>query len=133
MNSIICSFQNSELALAAYAKDLLPGGLDKQALKDAGLADLQAATFASTYTVQDQYNAANGLSATVFADGTGQTYLAIRGTDPEINDVLTDVIDIALLGTPAFQAQCASLKTRATIRMENGALGLRLPWTTGGL
>ncbi len=72
----------------------------------------QVATFAATYSVAAQYTDANGLSATVFADAAGKTYLAIRGTEMTMQDLLTDVIDIGLFGTTAFQSQYTSLKVK---------------------
>jgi pimeloyl-ACP methyl ester carboxylesterase len=115
MSTVNNYFEHAELALAAYSK-LTPGGPpDINDLYDdgKGLSLKQADHFAETYTVVDQYNAPapNGLSATVFEDGDGNTYLAIRGTDG-VNDYLTDLVDIALLGTTAFQAQYASLKAK---------------------
>ena len=51
----------------------------------------------------------NGLSATVFEDTqTHQRYLAIRGTD-DVQDLITDAIDVGFLGTSLFQAQYQSL------------------------
>lgn len=81
----------------------------------------QAQNFAATYVVAAQYNDADGLSATVFADAGGNTYLAIRGTDGA-SDVITDVIDIGLFGTTAFQSQYASLKTKVQEWLGNGTL-----------
>ena len=46
-----------------------------------GLSIDQSTRFAATYSVAAQYNDPNGLSATVFADASGKTYLAIRGTN----------------------------------------------------
>lgn len=102
----------AELALAAYAS-LNIGAPNTTLLEEAGMAVDQAALFAATYSVAAQYtDPATGLSATVFADATGNTYLAIRGTEITLQDLLTDVIDIALLGTTALQSQYASLKVK---------------------
>lgn len=52
----------------------------------------QAATFASTYTVVDQYtDALSGFSATVFVDNSGVKHLAMRGT--ETNEVFASAVD----------------------------------------
>lgn len=120
MSQITEYFQQSELALAAYA-NLITGVPDKAALIDAGMSDTQAASFTATYSVAAQYNDPNGLSATVFADATGNTYLAIRGTDSAI-DMITNVIGIALLGTTALQPQYASLKVKVQEWLGSGVL-----------
>ena len=94
-------FQQSELALAAYA-NLNNSALSAQkaSLKDAGLSDVQADTLASQYAVLAQYNdtvAEGGMgasfSATVFKDTSGNLTLAIRGTAEltgSPNDLTTD-------------------------------------------
>lgn len=79
MSTLNDYFQQAELALAAYAINLTAGVPRKGALTDAGMSDAQATQFAATYTVVAQYSDATGVSATVFADATGHTYLAIRG------------------------------------------------------
>ena len=83
----------AELAFAAYADLTGPVSGHKVALEAAGMTSSQANLFLSTYTALSQYNASNGLSATVFADASGNKYLAIRGTDDGY-DLATDVIDI---------------------------------------
>jgi Ca2+-binding RTX toxin-like protein len=99
----------SELALAAYAT-LNNSALSAQKarLKDAGLSDAQADTFAARYAVLTQYTdtpAEGGLgtsfSATVFKDSSGNLTLAIRGTVELIgtpNDILPSDRDILLAG-----------------------------------
>ncbi|MDR4652789.1 MAG: hypothetical protein MRJ52_10385 [Nitrosomonas sp.] len=60
-------FNQAELALAAYAKDLDAGTEINAKLKNAGLSSIQAASFANTYHIVDQYNDPDtGLSATIF-------------------------------------------------------------------
>lgn len=100
-------FVQAELSLAAYSQ--LYRGISTNdyinALIDQGrgMSTDQAARFAQTYSVAAQYSDGTGLSATVFVNNaTGSTSLAIRGTDA-VNDVITDVIDIGLFGTTAFQ------------------------------
>ena len=88
INSI---YLQSVFSLAAYAKNLIPGRPDTDALmdNDAGLSSAQATKFAESYNVVTQYNdtvgeggQGTGLSATVFVDKTThQLTLAIRGTE----------------------------------------------------
>lgn len=120
-------FTQAEMALASYSTLAagMSGDVYSIALQDSGrgLSTSQATLFASTYTVVTQYNnASNGLSATVFADANGQKFLAIRGTEFGLTDLLTDAIDIALLGTPEYQDQYASLKAKVTEWIGNGTL-----------
>ena len=64
----------------------------------------------------------NGLSATVFEDTqTHQRYLAIRGTD-DVQDLITDAIDIGFLGTSLFQAQYQSLAQKVAEWQADGTL-----------
>jgi hypothetical protein len=124
MNTLSDYLQQAELALAAYSTFTpgLPPAVS--ALQDSGrgMALRQAQNFASTYVVAAQYTDANGLSATVFADAAGNTYLAIRGTEMTAQDLLTDIIDIGLFGTTAFQSQYASLKAKVQEWLGNGTL-----------
>lgn len=119
------NFKQAELALAAYSdlsKDMLLGQYI-DALQDSGegLSESQAKEFASTYRVTDRYFDGTGLSATVFAnDATGETFLAIRGTEAsDPKDLLTDLIHIAWLGNTALQPQFISLKLKAAEWLEN--------------
>lgn len=131
-NGIGTFFQQSELALAAYAMDLFPGITGQpfvDALKDAGMSPTQAARFARDWRVVVQYNHSepvelqdefgngtgsftswsNGLSATVFEEvGTGRRVLAIRGTENG-PDYATDFVDVFLRGSPQRQSQYQSL------------------------
>jgi hypothetical protein len=106
-------FNQAQLALASYST-LFNGMLAQDyidALKDDGngLAVDQSIRFASIYTVVEQYTDSTGLSATVFEDGGGKKYLAIRGTEPEANDLITD--GLLGLGLPAsLNPQFAALK-----------------------
>lgn len=105
MSTIIKSFKQAELALAAYS-NLAPGisgnPYTDTLEDDVGMSSLQAAAFASKWTVLDQYTPTEqvpvyanfgvivdyveqytGLSVTVFEEvATGKRYLAIRGTEP---------------------------------------------------
>ena len=116
-------FKQAEFALAAYGT-LTVGTPDIQVLKskDVGMATKQAEQFAETYAVAAQYNDdSNGLSVTVFTDTSGNNYLAVRGTD-DLNDVLSDLVDIALLGSTLLQAQYTSLKAKVTEWIDEGTL-----------
>ena len=92
MTSTQALYDSSSLALAAYAT-LTSGPTNAQqrraALEAAGMSAKQAEEFARRYTtVVTQFNdTATSLSATVFADASGNLTLAIRGT-------------LELIGTP---------------------------------
>lgn len=109
-------FQQSELALAAYAKDLLPGRPSTSALEDQGkgMSTSQAQKFAESWTVLAQYtDPASGLSVTVFAPTSDPNarYLAIRGTEPAANDLTA--AGLLALGLPAaLNPQYVALKAR---------------------
>jgi len=94
-------------AMAAYAKDLVPGMQDSdlpgyvKALKEAGFTNQEAIDFASQNDIvyADEYW--NGAGVAVFQDNvTGEVTIAIDGTDPTkpfsspneaIGDLLTDL------------------------------------------
>lgn len=119
--TIVEQAQQAELALAAYAS-LVKGEPDKDALKKAGLSDLQADQFRKQYTVIDQFNDASGLSVTVFEDKTSHTrYLAIRGTD-DLYDLATDAINVAILGGTKYQDQYQALKAKVAAWQVDGTL-----------
>jgi len=77
-------FQGAELAVAAYANNLLMGMNITDyviALKNAGMSEVQAEQFAATYEIVEQIpNTLLGFSATVFSRDGGYI-LAIRGTE----------------------------------------------------
>ena len=118
MSTISNYYKYSELAFAAYS-NLAPGMLlqdyiDALMNNNRGMSQTQAEDFAKTYTVIDQYNdPSSGLSVTLFQDAGGHQTVAIRGTTPtDLLDLETDMIDIALLGTPAYQAQYSALSAK---------------------
>lgn len=95
MNSQIL-LNNSELALASYATlntdDLI---LQTTALQEAGFSNLQAANFASRYSVVTQFDdisetGNSSFNATVFKDADGNLTLAFRGTLEAADFVPTD-------------------------------------------
>ena len=144
MSNINLLFNEAELALAAYA-NLVAGSLtlenQQESLRGAGMATEQAQRFAEQWRVVTQYNhteqlptyddagnltgyatSSNGLSVTVFEEvGTGKRYLAIRGTQ-DANDLITDLVDVAILGTPLFQSQYQSLRTKVQEWLGDGTL-----------
>jgi hypothetical protein len=127
MSNVSAYWDQGELSLAAYANLTkgMVGEAFKVALTGGGqiLATDQANLFALTYDVVAVHTDSNGLSATVFGrkDGTGEKCLAIRGTN-DLDDLLTDLVDIALLGTTALQSQYTSLKAQVTSWINDGTL-----------
>ncbi|MGB7933198.1 MAG: hypothetical protein WCH04_13415, partial [Gammaproteobacteria bacterium] len=97
MNTVNSSFQQAQLAQAAYAVGFVKGmsgqsNEDYLGLltdEDVGMSDAQARAFADTYTVVEQFNdPESGFSATIFQEtntgqesNTGKIYFAIRGTE----------------------------------------------------
>ena len=99
MATITEYFEQAQLSLAAYALNLttgISGVAYTDKLKAAGMSSSQAISFATAYSVIDQFtDSVTGFSATVFAKGT-EMFFAIRGTEPtSISDWLAD-IDLAL-------------------------------------
>lgn len=83
------------------------------------MSESQAIKFASTYHVVDRYFDAIGLSATIFAtDTTGETFLAIRGTEEgDLRDLLTDLINITWLG----DKRCNRNISASSLKLPNGS------------
>ncbi len=111
MATITNYFEQAQLSLAAYALDLQQGmsGSNQttsyiEKLVFAGMSQKQAETFADTYTVIDQFtDPFTGFSATIFADKQGNSYFAIRGTEPPataagIIDWLANIGDVGADG-----------------------------------
>ncbi|MCC8995955.1 MAG: hypothetical protein LM517_02600 [Nitrosomonas sp.] len=113
MNIADTYFKQAELALAAYAKNLVAGRPDIEKLRDAEFSDSQALNFANTYRVVTQLPDTTGLSATIFADNlTGETFLAIRGTEiTDPNDLFAG-LSLAMFGSTVLQPQYASLRSQ---------------------
>jgi len=104
---------HAELALAAYAKNLIANLQIKDSLTDEGFSTTQADAFILKYRVVTQHTDATGLSATVFAnDATGETFLAIRGTQITDPADLFAGLSLAIFGSTLLQPQYASLKTQ---------------------
>jgi len=130
------------LALAAYA-DVDGESSYLDALGKADFADPQAAAFASRWQVVEQFKHSNevywitdpesgqemgpitdsnGLSVTVFENTQShERVLAIRGTDDK-SDIGTDIVSIALLGSPKYQGQYQSLRAKVQEWIADGTL-----------
>ena len=142
MSTIVEFFGEAELAQAAYANLTIGtfSDADLRSLRDdANMTLTQARQFADNWRVVDQYDGRveqpyfdefgqehtflnpTGLSVTLFEDGSGNQVVAIRGTN-DLNDFITDAIDIAILGTPEFQAQYDALSAQVQKWMANGTL-----------
>ncbi len=142
MNAINTYYQQAQFSLAAYA-DLsvsIAVGTYIQRLIGAGFGTSQAATFAAQYEIVDRYDGMvlhnyidefgnpqqamtpTGLSATIFGNrDTGAVTLAIRGTD-DLNDLLTDVISIGVIGSTKYQSQYTALRSKVQEWLDNGKL-----------
>ncbi|MCU7837981.1 MAG: hypothetical protein KZQ94_01230 [Candidatus Thiodiazotropha sp. (ex Troendleina suluensis)] len=143
MNTVQGYYTHAELAQASYAN--LESGIPRiPALTDpdVGFSPTQARDFAENWRVLDQYDGRveetytdefgqehtflnpTGLSVTAFEHvETGEQVVAIRGTEPsDINDLVTDVIDIGTIGTTEKQAQYAALSAKVRNWLDNGTL-----------
>ncbi|MCU7837979.1 MAG: lipase family protein, partial [Candidatus Thiodiazotropha sp. (ex Troendleina suluensis)] len=143
MSNITDYFTQAELALAAYA-DLQPGipNIDRLQMDGDGMSLTQSEDFAKRWRVLDQHDGRveetytdefgqehtylnpTGLSVTAFENvSTGEQVVAIRGTTiTDINDIVTDVIDLIALGTSENQAQYAALSAKVQDWLDNGTL-----------
>ena len=125
MSTISNYYKYAEFAFASYFNMIK--GMVRQDYIDAlidggdGMSQKQAETFANTYTIIDQYNDPNGLSVTLFKDAGGKQTVAIRGSQ-DLLDFATDAIDIAILGSPAIQAQYSALSAKVQEWKLNGDL-----------
>ncbi|MDH4321351.1 MAG: hypothetical protein OEV73_07605, partial [Desulfobulbaceae bacterium] len=144
MSTITEYLTEAELALAAYAT--LTPGMSKDVYVDAlqddgnGMAQKQAEEFAAHWQVIDQYNGQvqdsyyddfgqlvtctvqTGLSVTIFEEvGTGKQVVAVRGTQ-DFLDIVTDFIDIGMLGTDEHQAQYKALSAQVRKWLDDGVL-----------
>ena len=116
MATITNYFEQAQLSLAAYALNLQQGMFGggegspyHTALIGAGMSSAQAAKFANTYAVLDQYtDPSTGLSATIFIDNqTNAIHLAIRGTEGFFD--IDTLADAELLFGGIARAQAVSL------------------------
>lgn len=134
MSSVSNQFMHAQLALASYSGLHADVSTDDfiTALIDGGegMSPSQAQRFAQNWRVVEQYNGefvsnytdefgnpqqatiVTGLSVTILERGAdNRRHVAVRGT-AGLADLLTDAIDIALLGTPEMQLQYAALKAK---------------------
>ena len=100
----------------------------------------QAAQFIDTatgYTVLSQSPypgppAGDGFSATLFQNNaTGEKTLAIRGSDDAF-DYITDVIDVAVLGSTGLQSQYQTLKAYYDLLVSEGQLDTNETFSVAG-
>ena len=141
MSTIQDYYIQAELALAAYA-NLQPGVPNIDRLQDdgKGMSALQAQHFAENWRVIDQYNGQvqdsyyddfgqlvtclvqTGLSVTIFEEvGSHKQVVAVRGTQ-DFLDIVTDFIDIGMLGTDEHQAQYKALSAQVRKWLDDGVL-----------
>lgn len=121
MNQINTFFTQAELALAAYGNFHIGERPDLAELIDKGMTTSEADRFAAQWFVVDQYNAINGLSATVFQNQSGKRYLTVRGTDPSLLDLTADFI-LTNGFPPQLNPQFQSLKAKIQEWTSNGVL-----------
>ena len=113
MSNIYTYYENAQLAMAAYAtlNESLTLSQYKEALKDAGFADVQAEEFIRNYSIVSVSPPnVNGFSAVLFRKNDGSNERFWRFELDKTFDAFTDLLDIALLGSTAIQAQYASLE-----------------------
>ncbi|MEI2677286.1 MAG: hypothetical protein V9G29_05165 [Burkholderiaceae bacterium] len=125
--------KQAELALASYA-ELSPGEPNQTNLQDSGrgMSIDQASRFSINWRVILQYdNINNGLSATIFADESGKKCLAIRGTQPQLNDLTSD--GLLAVGLPAWlNPQFIALKAQIDLWREDPQFLGNQPFTVTG-
>jgi hypothetical protein len=119
MNNSAELLSNAELSLAAYA-NLDNGTLDSDIQRDAliniGMTEIQAQRFSTNYSVVTQFNDTNtGFSATVFKDASGNLTLAFRGTE----QITEDLLFTEKMGTDLFFND--SMKRRARYAQEGAS------------
>ncbi|MCK6413895.1 MAG: hypothetical protein L6Q55_15945 [Azonexus sp.] len=128
MSDISTYFDQGTFALAAYSN--LWNGMNPAAYEAAlrqdgnGMSPTQAARFAQAWRVIDQFtDLQTGLSATVFQGiAGGPKFLAVRGTDPHLNDLFAD--GLLALGIPSkLNPQFTALRAQVEAWRANGTLG----------
>ncbi|PNU18532.1 hypothetical protein C2E25_17195 [Geothermobacter hydrogeniphilus] len=121
----------AETAFASYASNLRIGNGNALEYERAVMTKTQATRFDASWQVLDQQDLSNGFSAVLFqqvdqqGNPVGDKVLAIRGTEPSYwgIDYLTDVINIAVLGTNVGMPQYSSLKSFYQTLVSQGKLG----------
>jgi Ca2+-binding RTX toxin-like protein len=125
MTTIIDSARQAELALAAYAELFsgISGNSYRVALLTAGMSTSQAINFTNHWKVIDSANFPNGAAATVFEEigKPGVRYLAVRGTELGIADIVADAILAS--GFPSYvNPQFLALRTQVQTWIDSGTL-----------
>ncbi|MBX9716299.1 MAG: AAA family ATPase, partial [Burkholderiaceae bacterium] len=90
------------------------------------MTEIQASSFDATWAViQQSESSSNGFSAVLLQSrASGEKVLSIAGTDPSsVNDLVTDFIDIGVLGTVSNMPQYRSLESFYTQLVSSGLLG----------
>jgi len=118
----------AQASLGAYAAELLAGVDNSLAYADpaVGMSRAQANAFDATFAVlQQSAPSIDGFSAVLLQNRTtGEKVLAIAGTDPgSLGDLITDFVDIGVLGTVGNMAQYRSLETFHAQLVSNGLIG----------
>ncbi len=127
MSDITNYFEHAELALAAYSD--LWNGMSQAAYEAAlrqdgkGMSPAQADRFARDWRVVDQYtDTSSGLSATIFQKTAGgPLYLAIRGTQPEVGDIIAGGL-LAVGVSSKLNPQFTALQSQIDTWLTSGAL-----------
>lgn len=142
MSVNVTILNQAELALAAYS-DLDVRAVTPDDLNAADFSRTQAYAFAPKWRVVGSFvhtselywitdpesgqeigpiTDTNGLSVTVFENTQShERVLAIRGTDDK-SDIGTDIVSIALLGSPKYQGQYQSLRAKVQEWIADGTL-----------
>ncbi|MEI2677288.1 MAG: hypothetical protein V9G29_05175 [Burkholderiaceae bacterium] len=118
----------SKTALASYAISLVQGGDNSAAYMadTVKMSTSQATAFNATWNVLQQSTLnANGFSAVLLQNRTtNEKVLAIAGTDPSSgSDLITDFIDIGVLGVVSNMPQYISLNSFYSQLVSTGKLG----------
>jgi Ca2+-binding RTX toxin-like protein len=119
MPTITDYLKYAETAFASYATNLVLGHGNSEAYRSvAGMASIQAQNFDAAWNILGQQDLSDGFSAVlmqqvdVFGNPVGEKVLAIRGTEASHwrIDYLTDVVNIAILGTEVGMPQYNALE-----------------------
>ncbi|MFN4341574.1 MAG: calcium-binding protein [Azonexus sp.] len=125
MNTMSDFSKQSDLALAAYAElySGISGAAFRNALKDVGMSPAQAEHFSTQWRVVDSKTFPNGAAATVFEEigKPGMRYLAVRGTELGIADIVADAI-LATGFPSSVNPQFFTLRTQVQEWIDSGAL-----------
>lgn len=124
MNNIIDSYNQAELALAAYATLMLGiPSVDELKRDTVGMSNTEAQHFSENWLViAPTFVGASGISATLFQNKlTGEISLAIRGTEPTLTDIGADGL-LAIGISSKLNPQFTALKTQIDAWLAPGGL-----------